>query len=446
MDDGGLTGAGPSIWPWILTAILILFANYIAVSETALSACSKVRMKTLADKGNKRARKVMEALNHFDRTISAILILTNVAHIAAASLVTVAVTRIWGLSAVTVSTLVMSLVLFFFAEMLPKSFARKFADQTALYCVGPLEILVKVLSPLTAVLSFIGNKVTSLTAGETPVSVTEDEIHDIIDDMTEEGSLDEAQGDLISSALEFNELTVESVLTPRVDVQAVNINDDPDRILSFVREQNHSRLPVYEGSIDNIIGILRIRRYLRATIQARADGENHVSNIRKLLDEPLYITESTKVNELLPKMSRERQSIAIVTDHYGGTVGIVTVEDILETLVGEIWDEEDVVEDAVIDLKNGTFLVDAEETVADTFWAIGFEDRESDRDEEDKLVNKRLGEWVFEHFSTVPRAREHFEYHGLRVYVARMEHNRIRKVMLKLPDPVAPAGEEAQDT
>ncbi len=430
MDDGGLTGAGPILWPWIVTVFLVLFANFIAVSETALSSCSKVRMKTLADKGDRRAQAVLSALDHFDRTISSILILTNISHIAAASLVTVAVTRIWGLSAVTLSTLVTSLVLFFFAEMLPKSFAKKYADRLALYCVGPTEALSRVLTPFSFALSFLGNLAAGKKGTEPDVSVTEDEIHDIIEDMAEEGALDEAQSDLISSALEFNDVTVESVLTPRVDVAAVDIDDDPEAILSFVREQKFSRLPVYEDSIDNIIGILRIRRYLRAYIQSRSESGEPSVNIRKLLDEPLYVTQSTKIDELLPRMSKERQSLAIVTDHYGGTVGIVTVEDILETLVGEIYDEEDVVEDAVIDLKNGTFLVDAGETVDDAFWKIGFEDPEDN----DDLVNTRLGEWVYEHFSTVPKVREHFEYHGLRVYVARMEHNRIRKVMLKLPD------------
>ncbi len=437
MDDGGLTGG--SIWPWFVTVLLVLFANYIAVSETALSSCSKVRMKTLADRGNRRAKQVLDALEHFDLTISSILILTNIAHITCASLVTVAVTRAWGFGMVTISTFVTSLVLFFFAEMLPKSFAKKFADTLALYCVGPLRVFSRLLTPLSRVLSGIGNKASTLAAADPDVSMTEDEIHEVIDDMKEDGSLDKAHGDLISSALEFNDVTVESVLTPRVDVAAIDMDDDEAEILAFVREQKYSRLPVYEKSIDHIIGVLRIRRYLRAYIQSRADGDGHVS-IRKLLDEPLYVTESAKIDELLPRMSKERQSLAIVTDHYGGTVGIVTVEDILETLVGEIYDEEDVVEDTVIDLKNGTFLVDAEETVDDAFWKIGFEDPENNAD----LVNTRLGEWVFEHFTTIPHTREHFEYHGLRVYVARMEHNRIRKVMFKLPEAEADRPEKAE--
>ena len=217
-----------------------------------------------------------------------------------------------------------------------------------------------------------------------------------------------------------------------------------------------------QGNIDNIIGILRIRRYLRAYIGASAyaresasknadeysqngsgdghkNGHNGVSevNILKLLDEPFYVTESAKVDEILPQMSAQKQNIAIVSDHFGGTAGIVTVEDIVESLVGEIWDEEDEVENPYVYLKNGSYLVDAEETVADAFDTIGFKDPEND----ESLTNKRLGEWVYEHFSMIPRAREHFEYHGLRVYVARMDHNRIRKVMLT-PAPDESAHEE----
>ena len=443
MDDGGRTAG-----LWLLAAALVVFANYIAVAETALASVSRVKIKVLEEKGNRRAALVLQLLDRFDRTISAILILTNIAHIAAASLVTVAVNQLWGLTAVSVAGLVTTLVLFFFAEMLPKSFAKMYPVRLCLVTAVPLNLMCRALRPLTAVLSFIGGAaVRRLDGDEEPVSVTEEEIHEIIDDMTEEGSLNEEQGDLISSALEFNDLTVESILTPRVDVAAVDIDDDPEEILTFIRGQNHSRLPVYEGTVDNIIGILSIRRYLRAYLQATGAWDADASpdeeklrslNLRKLLDEPLFVTENTKVDELLPRMSRERQTIAIVTDHYGGTVGIVTVEDILESLVGEIWDEEDVVEEPVIDLKNGSFLVDAGETVADAFWKIGFEDPGND----ETLMNKRVGEWVFEHFTAVPRVRDHFEYLGLKVYVARMEHNRIRKVMMKLPAGEKPVPED----
>ena len=426
MDEGG-----PG--PWIISALLILFAAYAAVAETSLASVSRIRMKTLAERGNKSAGQVLSALDHFDRTISTLLICTNIAHLGAASLITLAVTRIWGLSAVTLSTFVTTLVVFFVGEMLPKSVAKKYADSLALWCIKPLTALIWFFRPASALLARIGKLAAKQSPSDPAITATEEELHDIIDDMTEEGTLDEEHGELISSALRFNDLTVESVLTPRVDMDAIDIDDSPAEILSQIREQTHSRLPVYEEDADHIIGILRIRRYLRAYLD---QGEN--VNIRKLLDEPYYVTESAKINELLARMSRDKQSLAIVSDHYGGTVGIVTTEDILETLVGDIYDEEDEVEESFVDLKNGCYLVDAEENVYDTFEEMGFEDPE----ENEELRDKRLGEWVYEHFQSVPRVQEHFDYHGLKVYVARMDHNRVLKVMLKAPS--RPSGEEEE--
>lgn len=416
MDEGGLT-------PWIITILLILFADYIAVAETALSSVSRVRMKLLADHGSRRAAKVLDALEHFDRTISTILICTNIAHLGAASVVTVAVTRRWGLSAVAVSTFITSMVVFFVGEMLPKSIAKKYSEHLSLWCIDLLTVLIALFRPASALLAAIGNAASRLTKGDPEISVTEDEIYDIIEDMTEEGSLDEEHGDLISSALQFNDLTVESILTPRVDVVAIDINDDSAAILQQIRSQNHSRLPVYEGSKDNIIGILRIRRYIQAYLKL---GDQ--LDLRTLLDKPIFVTESAAVDELLPIMSRERQNMAVVTDHHGGTAGIVTVEDILETLVGEIWDEDDIVITPIVALENGNYLVDAEEPVADVLNEIGFECPPED---EDELINTRIGEWVYDHFSSIPKVTDGFDYHGLRVTIAKMDHNRILKVVLR---------------
>ena len=380
-------------------------------------------MKMLADHGNRRAAKVLDALEHFDRTISTILICTNIAHLGAASVVTVAVTRRWGLSAVAVSTFITSMVVFFVGEMLPKSIAKKYSEHLSLWCIDLLTVLIALFRPASALLAAIGNAASRLTKGDPEISVTEDEIYDIIEDMTEEGSLDEEHGDLISSALQFNDLTVESILTPRVDVVAININDDSAAILQQIRSQNHSRLPVYEGSKDNIIGILRIRRYIQAYLKM---GDQ--LDLRGLLDKPIFVTESAAVDELLPIMSRERQNMAVVTDHHGGTAGIVTVEDILETLVGEIWDEDDIVITPIVALENGNYLVDAEEPVADVLNEIGFECPPED---EDELINTRIGEWVYDHFSSIPKVTDGFDYHGLRVTIAKMDHNRILKVVLR---------------
>ena len=380
-------------------------------------------MKMLAEHGSRRAAKVLDALDHFDRTISTILICTNIAHLGAASVVTVAVTRRWGLSAVAVSTFITSMVVFFVGEMLPKSIAKKYSEHLSLWCIDLLTVLIALFRPASALLAAIGNAASRLTKGDPEISVTEDEIYDIIEDMTEEGSLDEEHGDLISSALQFNDLTVESILTPRVDVVAIDINDDSAAILQQIRSQNHSRLPVYEGSKDNIIGILRIRRYIQAYLKL---GDQ--LDLRTLLDKPIFVTESAAVDELLPIMSRERQNMAVVTDHHGGTAGIVTVEDILETLVGEIWDEDDIVITPIVALENGNYLVDAEEPVADVLNEIGFECPPED---EDELINTRIGEWVYDHFSSIPKVTDGFDYHGLRVTIAKMDHNRILKVVLR---------------
>lgn len=438
MDDGGPM-------PWLISVLLILFADYIAVCETALSSVSKSRIKAMADHGNKRASKVLNALDHFDQTISTLLVCTNIAHLAIATLVTVEVTRRYGLSYVTLSTLLTTLVVFFFAEMLPKSIAKKYSTTLSLSCIDVLTFLVQLFRPVSFLLAKIGNLAGAARSDEeeAEVSVTEDELYDLIEDMTEEGSLDEDQGDLISSALSFNDITVENVLTPRVDVIAIDVEDAPDRILQKVKDQNHSRLPVYQDSIDHVIGILPIRAFIKAYLK---EENKDALDIRSLLNEPMFISESAPIGDVLPLMSKSRQNLAIVTDHYGGTVGIITVEDILESLVGEIWDEDDVVEEPIVNLGSGHFLIDAEETVDDAFDAMEF-DYSSPDDEED-LSGLRVGEWVYEHFTSIPKVNDSFTYEGLTVTVTRMDHNRILQTSMQLPSPSETAeesegGEEA---
>ncbi|MBQ6371748.1 MAG: DUF21 domain-containing protein, partial [Oscillospiraceae bacterium] len=254
MDEG-------SKLPFIIAVvILLLLAMYCAVCETAFSACSRSRVKNLAERGDPRAKRAMYVLDNFDKAISTILICTNIVHISTASVVTVFVTRFFGMSFVALSTVLTTIVVFFVGEMLPKSAAKKDADKLALSLSGSLSTIMKVLSPLSSLLALIGETAAKLTSAEQELSVTEDELYDIIEDMTEEGTLDEEQGDLISSALQFGDVPVESIVTPRVDLVAADINDSIDNVLALVKSTNHSRLPVYEGSIDNIVGFLQIRK------------------------------------------------------------------------------------------------------------------------------------------------------------------------------------------
>ena len=425
---------GDSRLPFILAILLLFCAAYFAVAETAFASASRNKIKTAADRGDSRAETALYVLDHFDRAISTLLIGTNIVHIAAASLVTVAVTRLWGLNAVSISTIVTTIVVFFAGEMLPKSIAKKYPERLSKATAPSLRFFMLLFWPVSSLLTLIGRGAAALTKGDPEISVTEDELYDIIEDMTEEGSLDEEQGDLISSALQFGEVTVESILTPRVDLEAIDIEDSLEEILSQVKSQNHSRLPVYEKSVDNIIGILQIRRFIKAYLR-----EGQALDLRALLDEPFFIHQSTNIDELLPLMSKNRANMAVVTDNYGGTLGIVTVEDILEELVGEIWDEDDVVEEPIVSLGEGMVLADADESVSDVMAQLDYEDPDGD----EELVNTRMGEWAFEQFTSIPRVGDSFRYHELEITVSAMEHNRIRKLKVSLLPKEEEGGEEA---
>ena len=427
MDDG-------SRLPWIIAALLLVCAAFFAVTETSMASASRSRIKASAERGDFRAKKTLYVLDNFDLAISTLLICTNIVHIAAASIVTLAVTRKWGVSAVSISTIITTVVVFFAGEMLPKSVAKKYSDTLALSCAPVLCFFMKLFSPLSKLLTWIGQAAAKLTPGDSQISVTEDELYDIIEDMTEDGSLDEDQGDLISSALQFGDVTVESVLTPRVDIVAININSSHAELLSLIKSTNHSRLPVYEGSIDNIIGVLQIRKYIKAYLRL---GE--YLDIKPMLDEVLFIHQSTNIDELLPILSKRKLNIAVVTDNYGGTLGIVTVEDILEELVGEIWDEDDVIEEPMVEIGDGVYEVGADETVSDVFDQLGYEDPEND----EELVNTLMGEWAYEKFDTIPKPGDSFRYHQVLVTVKDMNHNRIMKLTVALL-PAEEEGGEAQ--
>ena len=417
MDDG-------SRLPWIMVGALLACAMFFAVTETGFASASRTKIKLAAERGSTGAQTALWVLDNFDRAITTILIGTNIVHLAAASIVTVEVTKRWGVGAVSASTLITTIVVFFAGEMLPKSIGKKYSESIAVATAGVLKTLMTIFKPLSSLLTFIGQQAAKLTKGEdNPVSVTEDEIYDIIEDMTEDGAIDEQQSDLISSALQFGDVTVESVLTPRVDLAAIDISDTPDEILAYVKAQPHSRLPVYENSVDHIIGILQIRKFIKAYLKNKDELD-----IRALMDEAYFVHQSTNIDELLPVMSRRKLNLAVVTDNYGGTLGIVTMEDMLEELVGEIWDEEDVVEEPIVELSDGSFLVEADESVSDVFERVGFEDPE----ENEELINTLMGEWAYEQFAAIPSCGDSFTYHTLKVTIEQMKNQRILKLRVSL--------------
>ena len=409
----------------LIILALLLFADYFAVCETSFAAVSRIRLKTAMERGDRRANKAMYVCECFDKAITTILIGTNIVHLSCASYVTVLVTRRWGLSAVTLSTFVTTLVVFFVGEMLPKSVAKKYSLRLALGTASSLVFFMHLLTPVSFVLTKIGEFASRLTKGDSEVSVTEDELYDIIENMTDEGDLDSEQGDLVHSALAFGDLTAESILTARVDMETIDVDDPLEEILAQVKASRHSRIPVYQDSVDNIIGVLQIRRFMREYLQKREK-----TDLRSLLDEPYFVHQSAKIDELLSVMSSKKINMTIVTDSYGGTVGIVTVEDILEELVGEIWDEDDEVVEPCVDHGDGSYSFDAGVDIEDAFEFMDYEDPD-----ETDFDHKLLGEWAYEQFDAIPQEGDSFTYNGLRITVEKVQQRRIMKLRIqRLPE------------
>ncbi len=425
---------GDSWLSWFFLVLLLCMAAYFAAAETAVTSVSRIRLKTRADRGEPKAKTALRIQDRFDEAISAILIGTNIVHISTATLTTVLVTRRWGTSWVALGTVLCTIAVFFAGEMLPKSIGKRYSERCALAVAPSLYFFMRLFAPLTRALAAVGAFFARLSKGDPEVTVTEDELYDIIETMTDEGELDEERGELVHSALEFGDVTVERVFTPRVDMAALDVDEEPEKILAFLRKELHSRIPVYEGTIDNIIGVLSSRRYIRSYLR---DGT--LPALRSLLDEPCFVHQSASIDELLSELNRRKLSMAIVTDNYGGTMGIVTVEDILEELVGEIWDEDDVAEEDFRSLGDNRYEVSADRDMEDLFDELGYEDPE-DADWD----HKPLGEWVYEHFDMIPAQGESFTWHRLRVTVAAIDHRRIRKLLITLlPAEPAEGGEGA---
>ncbi len=421
---------GDSWLSWFLLLILLAAAAYFALAESAMTNVSRIRLRMRLDRGEAKAERALFLQDNFNKAISTILIGTNIVHITAATLTTVMVTRTWGSRYVALGTAACTLAVFFAGEMLPKNFGKRYSERASMATARSLCFFMRLFAPLASLLESASRLFARLFPSEGEVSVTADELHDIIENMTDEGELDTERGELVQSALEFGEVTAEQVLTPRVDLTALDVDDPPEVIFDAVRSSRHSRLPVFEGSIDNIIGILQIRRYIRSYLKSGVHPE-----LRPLLDEPCFVHLSASVDELLEELSRRKLNLAVVTDNYGGTAGIVTVEDILEELVGEIYDEEDVAEEEIRSLSPGCWEVSADTEVEELLDTLDVTDPE-----DTEWEHKPLSEWVYEHFDLIPAEGDSFEWNGLRVTVTGLLGRRIRTVRVEKIVPAPTEG------
>ena len=320
----------------ILILFLILLGGSFAGSETALSYSNRLRMKKRAEEGDKRAARVVYILDRFDKALSTILIGTNVCYVFASTFAAILFIRHLGTAGAVISTVIMTLLIFFFAETIPKNIARANPDAYALICAVPVKLLMILLTPLTALLAGIGWVVKRLLPREKEQpTITEDEFTTIIDSIQEEGLMEPEETRLIKSAVEFSDKTAGEIMTPLKDMVAVSITEEPEKLKELILREKYSRLPVYAGSPDRIVGILQTKDYLQLILKKK---EPDISSLMKLTyDVPPEI----KLDELFEGLGRRRTHMAIVIDVSGSALGFVTMEEILEELVGEIYDEDD---------------------------------------------------------------------------------------------------------
>ena len=411
---------------YILLVVLVALSAFFSASETALNSINKIRMKNMADNGDQRAAKTLEVAEKYESMISTILIGNNIVNIGSASIATTLFTIWLGADkGAAISTVVMTIVVLIFGEVLPKNYAKANADSLAMTVAGPISVLMVIFKPLSAVLNFLSGIMTKLTGGkEDKPSVTEEELKYLVESIEEEGVLEETESDLVRSALEFDEIDAQEMIT-------LDVEDSWKEAVELAKESKVSRIPVYEGSIDNIIGVIHVRDILEAQITGAQQ------DIRKLLTPCLFVHKTMRLATLLEKLRKEKMPLAIVTDDYGGTLGLVTIEDLVEELVGEIWDEYDEFEEEFVKKDEKTYEVSGDYNVYDLMEELDEENRSFESD-----YNTVSG-WVLEQLEHIPRVGETFVYNDtMRVTVTEMEDQRITKLKIELLPKHQPAEAE----
>ena len=346
-----------------IIVILVALSAVFSSTETAFASVNRIRIKSYANDGNKKAKKALNIIDNFDKALTAILIGNNVVNILSASLATVMFTKYFGAGSVGMATLVMTVVVLIFGEIIPKSLASENAEKMSLFMAPVLSAIMTILKPVIFLMSKLKNGVTKLfgTNKEEPL-VTEEELKYIIDEIEDEGVLEEQESDLVRSALDFDEITINEILIPRVNVAAIDIESDFEQIKDAFLNEQYSRFPIYKDSIDNIIGILHQSDFFGVYFNHATD-ENR--DIKSILKKPIYIPEHQKISVTLNLMQKQKVHMAIVIDEYGGTKGIVTLEDIIEELVGEIYDESDEEDTSFIQLSSNSYEVSADLSIND---------------------------------------------------------------------------------
>ena len=410
-------------WAYLVIFIMLCLSAYFSASEIAFNSANKMRLRRAAEGGSKTAKIAFDITEKFTTALSAILIGNNLANIAISTCSTLIVMQLFADNvavASTIVTIVITVVILIFGEIVPKIIAKHNADSVVRFIAIPTRILTIILSPFVFIvmgLLAVLKKIWGSDRKDDEPTITEHELESIIDNIEEAGVIDEECGDLLQSTLEFGDITVERIMTPRIDMTALDI-DDENEIAALISDTSQfSRLPVYEDSIDNIIGVLTLTRYYKASL----DEKN--PDIRDILLKPCKLHKTMKLPAALAKLREAKMHLAIVIDEFGGTLGVVTMEDILEELVGDIWDDTDVIINECVATGDNTYEVACEMNIDDFFEEIDIV-----KGEDFECEYSTMGGWAIQMLEADPHVGDNFRYDNIFVIVAAMEEERVTKL------------------
>ena len=397
----------------ILVLVCLLLSAYFSATETAFSTFNRIRLKTNAEKGDKKAALVLELADDYDRLISAILVGNNIVNILAASMATLLFQQ-WIQNqelAAAVSTAVLTVLVLIFGEVSPKTIAKNSPDKFAMFSAPIIKVIKMILSPFTFLFQKWQTLLTKVFKPEEDAGITEEELISIIEEAEEEGDIDEEEGSLIKSAIEFGDLEVGDILTPRIDITALPISASKEAVEKTFTESGYSRIPIYEGDLDNVVGILYYKDFYSLV------KDKNVT-IEEIIKPVIYVAKTQNVNDLMKELQEKQLHMAIVTDEYGSTAGIVTLEDILEEIVGDIWDEHDEIIEEIKEIAEGEYEVSGMTNIEKLF-------DELDVPYDDELDASTANGWAMAVLEKIPEEGDSFEHSGLKVDVIKMDGRRI---------------------
>ncbi|MBR5519292.1 MAG: HlyC/CorC family transporter, partial [Clostridia bacterium] len=401
------------IWTIIAMIVLVMLSAYFSATETAFLSMNRIRMKALADDKNKRAALVLRMSENFDKLISTILIGNNIVNIALSTIATVFFVDLFEKNGATISTVIVTVVVLIFGEITPKGLAKDSADSFALFSAPLIRLISFVLAPLNVLFGGVKTLISKIFRTKEIKRDTEQELITIVDEAETEGNIDEEEGELIRSAIEFTDLAAEDILSPRVDFVAIPADATNDEIADAFADSGYSRLPVFEGTLDNIVGVIHHKDFFNRVVRRSLP-------LDEIVKPPVFITGSMKIFDLLRLLQQRKSHMAFITDEYGGTVGLVTMEDILEELVGDIWDEHDEIVENFVPTGENKFKILGSAEVEDLF-----EQFELEEVEKDEIASTTVSGWLIELFGTIPAVGDSVQYQNLTLTVLEADAKRV---------------------